>query len=97
MHGDDGVAVGLQLLVGWCVCVEVFASGVRVEREAEEPDGEQRESVHRDEDTFAVRVVDGFCDELGRERQEGNDEQQQQVDAQQQGVGSCQSVGHRAV
>ena len=82
---------GLQLLVG----ALVRDHRERCSRRAYESSAKLRSrmvdraasAVHRDEDTFASGR--GWLrDELGRERQERNDEQQQQVDAHEQGVGS---------
>ena len=70
---------------------------VGIHRGEQEPHREKRQPVHRDEHPLIVPVAEGLRDELRREREEGHDEEEEEVDAQQHRIGPHEAVGYRAV
>ena len=85
------------LLVVIVLRVEVFAVGVLVQGESHQSDREQCEPVHRDEHPLAGRFAQCLSDQPGWERQEGDDQQEQQVESQEDRVGALESIGQRGV
>lgn len=72
-------------------------SSIRVQGEPEHADCQQGQPVQRHEDALAAVSVQGFGDEMGWERQERHNEQQQQVDPQQERIRSREPIGQRGV
>ena len=51
----------------------------------------------RDEHPLAGRFAQGLSDQPGRKRQEGDDEQEQQVESQEDRIGALEPIGQRGV
>ena len=85
------------LLVVIALRVEVFAVGVLVQGGSHQSDREKGEPVHGDEHALAGWFAQCLPDQPGWERQEGDDEQEQQVESQEDRIGALEPIGQRGV
>jgi hypothetical protein len=77
--------------------VEMLVPRVRVQGGSQKADGQQRKPVHGDIHPLAAGVMQGSCDQPGRERQEDHHEQGDQVEPQEQLIDLSELVGQGGV